>query len=452
MAVSYQWLERSALFTGLSTDEKPNPVPVGSKFIETNTGDVYEYVGGDKIWMYVESIGVQSQLQGDASGLVAFNSIFGDRYVANRKPTISANFNYALDSRKIKKEELNGATVTKVDNLLTVNSGVLSNGSAYIQSKDSVRYTAGRDAEIMFTCRFDAPVAGNIRRIGLYDADDGMFIGYNNTTFGITVRRDGVDTFIPKDDWNLDKCDGNGKSGFNWDTLSLDIVRITYGYLGVASILFQVYGGIDKGWITFHAYEILNASAQTHIKNPYLAVRAENINNGNTTNVRVQSGSVYAGVIDGHGSGDSSSREFSRKISKTSVTSGTDVVFCIFHNKTTYQSVVNKINDLLLRIGVGVEGTKPVLFSLYRLVDTPTGTTFTDVSTLNSNMEVSTVGTVNLANAELLMSWALGKSDAVNDGVEDLNLVLRPDEYACFTYTSTGSADVQFTNRWSELF
>ena len=387
----------------------------------------------------------------DKNGLENFNAIFGEKYVAHRKPVISANFNYATDMRKTIITQLNGATVDRETTLLTLNSGTSTDGESSIQSKESLRYQAGRDSECMFTCRFDPPVEGNTRRIGLFDEISGMNVGYEELEFGVSIRKAGVNTFIPQSEWNHDKCDGTGESGFNWDFSKLNIVRIFYGYLGIAPIFFQVYGGIENGWITFEVYDIANKSESTHIDIPYLPLRASNKNHGNTTNVKIQSGSIYCGTVDGGGGYDSSSREFSRKLSLVAVTAGTDKPMLTFHNKPTYQGVINRIDDRLLRVALSTDGTKVVNISLYKISE-PTSATWTDVDTLNSNMRVSTDAVVSLVGGELLMSWTLGKTDSVNDDVHDLNLLLFPNEYAVFTYTSTGSSDLNFANRWSELF
>lgn len=110
------------------------------------------------------------------------------------------------------------------------------------------------------------------------------------------------------------------------------------------------------------------------------------------------------------------------------------------------------MQDLLLKVGVGVDGTKTVNISLYKLASAPTGASFTDVDAANSNMQTSTTGTISLTGAELLNAWALGKTNSVNEDVSKYNLLLNPGEYAAFTFTSTGTSDIEFVNRWSELF
>ena len=388
----------------------------------------------------------------DKSGRESFNGIFGESFVAHRKPIMSANFNYDMNTRAVTITQVNSATVSRVLNLMTLKSGTNAAGSTTLQTKENLRYQAGRDAELMFTALYDPGVANNRRIFGIFDANDGIFLGYVNTVFGIGIRKGTVDTFISQTSWNKDKCDGFGSSGFTLDKTKLNIYRINYGYLGVAPVILQVYGGNVIGWITCHAYDISNASTGTHINSPYLPIRAENTNTGNTVDVKMQSGSVYCGTIDGSGATDSSSREFTRKISVAGITAGTDKPLIIFHNKTTYGTVTNKIQDLLLKVGIGVDGTKTVEISLYKLAAVPTGTTFTDVDLANSNMEISTSGTISLTDAELLNAWELGKTDSLSEDTTRFNLLLNPNEYAVFTFTSTGSSDVGLVARWSELF
>lgn len=447
MAIKSNFIKNEYFYTGLSSDTKPDAPSVGSKFWETDTNIIKKFDGFT--WgIDVESIPSYK----DKNGNENFNAPFGEKYVAHRSPAISANFNYPTDTRKVIITQNNGATVTKDTSLLTLNSGVLSNGEAIIQSKENVRYRAAREVEIMATIRFDPPVEGNSRRFGLYSEDNGVYVGYENLEFGVSIRKNNVATFIPQSDWNGDKCDGTGRSGAIWDFTKLNIIRISFTYLGAGPISYQWYSGVSRGWITFHVHETANISNSTHIDIPYLPIRASNRNNGNTTDVKMYSGSVYTGTIDGAGSFDSSSREFSRRISKLALSAGTDTPIIIFHNKLTYQGVANRIDDQLLRVGVGVEGNKPVTITLYKLKVIPTGGTWSDVDTMNSNMEVNTTATIDLTNAEILMAWELGKSASTNDSVYDLNLLLFPDEYATFTYTSTGISDVNLSNRWSERF
>lgn len=388
----------------------------------------------------------------DANGNGAFNGIFGERFMCHRLPKVSANFCYPPDTRSSIITTANGGSVSVVDSMLTVQTGTSVNGSASIQAKDNLRYSAGRDAEAMFTAIFSIGKANSRDYRGLFDVNDGFFIGMNGVDFGIGVRRSTSDTFIKQSDFNKDKLDGTGKSGFTLNLQNMNIFRINYGYLGIAPCFYQVYGGHEKGWITFHVYDVSNKQALTHIANPYLPLRIEVANTGNNTNIVGKVGSVYCGTIDGAGSVDSSSREFSKALSVVGVTAGTDKPLITFHNKLTYGGANNKIDDLLIKIGLAVDGTKTVKISLYKLASAPTGGAWSDIDTANSNMEINTTATVSLVGASFLDAWVLGKTDSLNFDVSKFNYLLAPNEYAVFTFTSTGTSDVEFVNRWSELF
>jgi len=439
-------------YVGLSTDTKPNDCFSGSTFEEEDTGIVWQFNGVDWFIDEVKQIkAVQNSSLYDSSGKEYFNSIFGDRIIGKRKAKFSANFNYPTDSRVVTATTLNGATVGLDVNLLTLSTGTNTSGTARVQTIENLRYFAGREAELMATAKYTIGATNSFQRAGLFDDQDGFWIGYSGETFGVGIRKGGTDTFISKMSFNVDKVDGNGKSGFILDTTKINIYRISYGYLGIAPVNYQVYGGYKVGWVTMHTHDISNISNVTHINKPYLPLRSEVINSGNNTNIVLQSGSIYCGTIDGDADAvGASSREFSYKRS-VAITAGTDIRVVVFHNKATYGGTVNKIEDLLLKIGIAVEGTKPVRLDLYK-INTPTGGTWTNIDTANSNMEVSIDTTISLTGASLLDSWALGKSDSLNADVSTLNLLLPPDVYTVFTVTSTGTFDLEFSNRWSELF
>lgn len=396
--------------------------------------------------------GFDVQINRDASGRDSFNSIFGDRYTAVRKPKFSYNFNYGLNRKRNYVTETNGGTISNDVNLVTLQTGTNSAGVARFQSFESLRYAPGRDAEMMFTAIFTSGVTNSYQRIGLFDDYDGFWVGYQGNKFGVGVRKSGVDIFVERANFNVDKIDGSSETGFVYDPTKMNIFRINYGYLGIAPAFFQIYTGSKTGWITFHIHDVVNKQAYTHINKPYLPARVEVINSGNTTNIKFQCGSIYAGVIDGSGDFVPSSREYTYKTIKTGLTSATNGLLLIFNNKETFQGTPNKIEDLLLKIGLSTDGTKNVNVSMYRLASVPTGTNFVDIDTEASNTAISTTGTINLIDAKLLDSWELGKVDAQNIDVSRLNFLLIPNTYTALVYTTTAGTDMSMVLRWSEQF
>jgi hypothetical protein len=413
--------------------------------------------GGDEYVMPIlvnEYGNLKTETHGDTdnAGRSSFNGIFGDKYMSMRNPKITANFNYPPDTRSNTMTASNGGSVGLVGNLLAIQSSTAINGTATIQSKDSLRYVAGRDAEMMVTTIFTQGVVNSYQRVGLFDTADGFYVGFEGNVFGVTIRNNGVNIFIPQSNFNRDKIDGSGVSGFNFNPIFMNLHRISYGYLGVAPIYFEIFMGASKGWQVYHIHDVANTQTGTHIQKPYLPIRAEVANTGNNTNIVLKSGSVYAGVIDGnHNAIDSSSREFTQRISKT--VNNTTAPLMVFNNQTLYGGITNKIADLLLKVGFSTNsGTTLVSIALYKLAVVPTGGVWSDVDTANSNMRVNSTATINLTGAQILDAWELTETDSKDIEVDKRNYLLYPNEYAVFVATTTNNTVINSVFRWAEQF
>jgi len=67
---------------------------------------------------------------------------------------------------------------------------------------------------------------------GAGDDVDGLFFGFNGTSFGIMTRNDSVDTWVAQADWNGDKMDGTGgasnPTGQNLDPTKGNVYHINF--------------------------------------------------------------------------------------------------------------------------------------------------------------------------------------------------------------------------------
>lgn len=174
-------------------------------------------------------------------------------------------------------------------------AGVIASGTAttaYIeaQSKSTIKYSVGHEVYAMGTLQFTTPTStATFQRWGTYNSSDGFYIGYgsgvltssNGTTFGVGLRKTGVDTFIAKTSWNIDTLTGTTGSLFTRlgvpEAIILtdeNIFRIRYGWLGVGTISFEVLSP-DGIWVTFHQILYPNSSTGVHIQTPNLPVTYE---------------------------------------------------------------------------------------------------------------------------------------------------------------------------------
>ena len=69
-----------------------------------------------------------------------------------------------------------------------------------------------------------------------------------------------IDYEIPQTDWNIDRCDGTGPSGFNIDTSRMQMLYIDYSWYGAGAIR---YGFKDQRGEVMYCHRIANANNKT---------------------------------------------------------------------------------------------------------------------------------------------------------------------------------------------
>lgn len=170
-------------------------------------------------------------------------------------------------------------------------------------SNEMVSYISGGEVYAMFSVAWlDGGQASCNQRIGLYDTNNGFFIGYEGTTFGVTVRTGASDTQTAKASFNVDTLTGAASSHFlragtpeAIDLTKLNVFRIRYGWLGSAQVKFEVLSP-DNRWILFHVIRQPNLSATPHIAATDLPVTAHIVKTAGATNVRMNTACWAAGV------------------------------------------------------------------------------------------------------------------------------------------------------------
>ena len=397
----------------------------------------------------------------DLAGRARLNTMFGEGISAGINWEFNANFCYQGDTRKLQQVLVSGGTVSQDSARLKVSSGTNANGSARAHSLRALRYRPGQEAIAGFTFMFPNRIIGNKRYIGPIDDDNGFAFGVQDEEFGIFYNRGGVLTFIPQSDFNIDKIDGNGPSGFNINVDFLNIGRITYAYFGIAPPTFEVFVK-GKGFIPVHEIDFINNSELTHLTIPYVQFSSYNINTGNTTNVDLFSGSIAVGII-GSNDRDISTRNFTREVPTVAISTGTISGIpnlqrlIVFQNKTTYGvvPVKNKIENLVNLITATTLGAnKPVTLKRYRLAVAPTGGTWADQS-INSIMRYSFNTAIDLTGAEVSLPIELGSNDKFfeTDKIVQLDLRAQPGEYVAYVIETTSTAgDIKMSVGWKELF
>jgi hypothetical protein len=184
---------------------------------------------------------------------------------------------------------INGGTVTHIANQACARLATTSNTSsrAIHQTKMYHNYMPGKSQLIKSTINFYAHTANVTKRTGYFDDLNGIYFEQNGAgvlSFVIRTNTSGTASDarrIVQADWNKDKCDGTGASGFNLDITKTQIVFIDFQWLGVGRVR---CGFVHDGqMIVAHEFYNSNNLPVVYMSNPNLPVRCEILNTGTST-------------------------------------------------------------------------------------------------------------------------------------------------------------------------
>lgn len=373
----------------------------------------------------------------------SINSVFGEKLVGIRKSDIAAQFQYGYPAGDANSEQLNGGSIDVSNSLLTVSTGTASNGYARINNKRALRYIPGHEAYIFFTCVFTQGVENSYQRAGLFNENNGFFIGFEGENFTVTRRRNSVDsnqTINPNDIFEgFDPTKGN-------------IYKISYGYLGFATISYEVMTPSGE-YALIYKDEYPNKYEVSHITNTNLQPRLEVANTGNETDITASTASFTAGIVNGGGL-DPSARNFSFSKTAQTITAGTLMVVT-FRSKSTFNSLVNYIESVLTLLSFNSDLSKSSLWKFEKNATITNTPTWIDIDTNDSTIEYSTDAVVTYNTGTEILALPLGKADRLLlDNLENQKILLSPGEtMTLFIVTPLGTSDTfDLSLRWKELF
>jgi len=189
----------------------------------------------------------------------------------------------------------NGGTASATNGMATFSATTTASSQAKGVSLTTTTYTAGGEVYALFTAGFTGTGAGtSYQRIGLYNANDGFFIGKEANTFGFTVRKGGSDTNYTlassaTEVQILDALTGAADSLYTRkgtpeavDLTKLNVWRIRFGWVGSAPINFEILAP-DGNWVTYARILQPNFAALPHINTADLPVTCD-VFSGNSGN------------------------------------------------------------------------------------------------------------------------------------------------------------------------
>jgi hypothetical protein len=183
----------------------------------------------------------------------------------------------------------NGGTITHYPNQACARLATTSNASSSVvhQTKFYHHYMPGKSQLIKSTFNFYAATTNVTKRTGYFDDKNGMFFeqaGDGTLSFCIRTYVSGTASDarkVTQANWNKDKCDGTGSSGFTLDISKTQILFIDFQWLGVGRVRM---GFVHNGnFIIAHEFYNSNNLDTVYMSNPNLPVRCEIRNTGTTT-------------------------------------------------------------------------------------------------------------------------------------------------------------------------
>jgi len=179
------------------------------------------------------------------------------------------------------------ATVTYDANASTVQLNVTaaSGDEVVRQTYRSFSYQPGKGLLVMNT--FVMPTANSNQRIriGYFNTENGVFLEREGTAIYLTRRTyvtgTAIDTRVAQADWNGDKLNGTGASGYTLDLTKAQIFWEDFEWLGVGSVRCGFV--INGETIICHTFQNANNLTSVYMTTAILPVRYEITNFGAST-------------------------------------------------------------------------------------------------------------------------------------------------------------------------
>jgi hypothetical protein len=180
-----------------------------------------------------------------------------------------------------------GGSVSYVADASTVNLEVTaSSGSEVVrQTFRSFSYQPGKSLLVMNTFVMPVASANQRIRIGYFNTENGVFLERDGADVYITRRTyvtgTAVDTRVAQADWNGDKLNGVGDSGFTLDLTKAQIFWQDFEWLGVGSVRCGFV--INGQTIICHTFQNANNLTSVYMTTAILPIRYEITNTAAST-------------------------------------------------------------------------------------------------------------------------------------------------------------------------
>lgn len=358
------------------------------------------------------------------------SDILGVSVGGRRNNEIELSFFDSFDANLINNTTAAGGSATISGGHARYRTGTNVNGAARGETIYKCNYRAAHEEYAFFTAAFTTGVVNSFQRIGIYDTDNGAFIGYEGTSFGVTLRSGTSDTRIARTSWNGDPLDGSVGSIFTRagtpEAINLaysNLYRIRFAWLGSASFIFEVFSP-DAKWVTFHTIRIPNSQLAPSIQTPNLPMKIECVKSADgATDLSIYTACWAAGTTSDYNPITETLTDYSQANLTRAIIAGRSAT----GGGTYYNVKVNPSGSLITAIGdiTGIVGQNTMANSLpVAIASNQTAIPVSQSGTWNLNNITGTVSLPTGAATETTLSTLNGKVTACNTGAVTISTAL----------------------------
>lgn len=117
---------------------------------------------------------------------------FGSVHSEKLRPIFQSDAVYGINTQQVQTTTSGTGGATASDSCFVVSTGTTSLSQGVIQSRKRLRYRPGQGVVGRFTALYTSPVADSYQLVGVGHTEDGVYIGYKNTDFGILYTNRGA--------------------------------------------------------------------------------------------------------------------------------------------------------------------------------------------------------------------------------------------------------------------
>lgn len=317
---------------------------------------------------------------GNSGGVSALDVVFSgrssDAFGRGRvsEPTTLFDVSFEYDAQPLVMQTANvgSGSASKTSNVSSVTlttGGTTSTWGSIFQSKQYSRYEPGKSQLIQMTGVIGSAKTNVRSQIGYYDVNNGAFFDQNNG-IAVTVRSSTsgspVDVSAVQANWNLDRMDGTGASGYKLDFSKAQIFVIDFQWLGYGRIRFGF--AVNGRLVYCHQVQNSNLVSLPWSNTGCLPVRWE-IHNTGTAGSTTTMIAGCASVVSEGGVDTPHAYQFTATSGVGSATSTPTAVrtpLVTISPKTTFNSITNRgqITSVNVSILCTPGATQPVYWEL----------------------------------------------------------------------------------------